>query len=94
MVILTPEQLAELPDKIRPRAIVALFTGMRRGEVLALRWSNVDLDGKVIRVREALEETKEHGIRFKATKTKERPSRHPSVRHRGRDAARAPQSRA
>jgi integrase len=75
MVILTPEQLADLPDrlagyKIRSRVIVALFTGMRRGEVLALRWRNVDLDGKIIRIREALEETKEHGVRFKSTKTK------------------------
>ena len=51
-------------------ALVSLFTGMRIGEVLALRWGRVDLDGKVIQVREALEETKAHGIRFKAPKTK------------------------
>lgn len=75
MVILTPEQLAGLPDRLAgyktfPRAIVVLFTGMRRGEVLAMRWRNVDLDSKVIRIREALEETKEHGIRFQGAKTK------------------------
>ena len=52
------------------QAIVALFTGMRLGEVLALRWLNVDLDGKVIRVREALEETKAHGLQVKAPKTR------------------------
>jgi integrase len=40
---------------------------MRRGELLALRWRNVDLDGKIIRVREALEETKT-GLRFKGPK--------------------------
>ena len=51
-------------------AMISLFTGMRLGEVLALRWSRVDLDRKVIQVREALEETKAHGIRFKAPKTK------------------------
>jgi len=51
-------------------AIVALFTGMRLGEVLALRWSNVDLDGKVIRVREALEQTKQFGVRFKPPKSR------------------------
>ena len=51
-------------------AMVALFTGMRLGEVLALRWSNVDLDGKVTRVREALEQTKQFGVRFKPPKSK------------------------
>src|ERR1700738_5328660 len=51
-------------------AIISLFTGMRLGEVLALRWGRVDLDRKVIEVREALEETKAHGIRFKGPKTK------------------------
>ena len=42
---------------------------MRLGEILALRWERVVLDGKVIQVREALEQTKAHGIRFKAAKT-------------------------
>ena len=50
--------------------MVALFTGMRRNEVLALNWGRVDLDRKVIKVREALEFTKKHGIRFKAPKSK------------------------
>jgi integrase len=51
-------------------AMISLFTGMRLGEVLALRWGRVDLDRKMIEVREALEETTAHGIRFKAPKTK------------------------
>jgi integrase len=51
-------------------AMIALFTGMRIGEILALRWEHVDLDRKMIRVREALEESKEHGARFKVPKTK------------------------
>jgi integrase len=51
-------------------AMVALFTGMRLGEVLALRWSHVNLDGKVLKVREALEQTQAHGIRFKPPKSK------------------------
>ncbi len=53
-------------------AMVSLFTGMRLGEVLALRWVHVDLDRGVIGVREALEHTRAHGIRFKA-KVKSRP---------------------
>ena len=51
-------------------AMLALFTGMRRNEVLALRWGRVDLDKGVIQVREALEATLAHGIRFKTPKSK------------------------
>jgi integrase len=49
-------------------AIVALYTGMRLGEVLALRWCHVDLDQAVANVCEALEETKRHGLRVKKPK--------------------------
>lgn len=78
MVILANEQVLALPAllegrRIRCRAIVALFTGVRRGELLALRWGNVDLDSnanRLIKIREALEQTKAHGVRFKAAKTK------------------------
>lgn len=56
--------------RLFPLAMIALFTGMRIGEVLALRWGRVDLDRKVIKVREAIEETKAHGIRLKTPKTK------------------------
>jgi integrase len=51
-------------------AMVSLFSGVRLSEALALRWSRVDLDGKVLKVREALEQTKAHGIRFKPPKSK------------------------
>jgi integrase len=38
--------------------------------LLALRWGNVDLDAKVIRIREAIEKTKGGGLRFKKPKSK------------------------
>ena len=56
--------------RLAPVAMVALFTGLRLSEVLALRWSRADLDRKVIEVREALEQTKTHGVRFKPAKTR------------------------
>jgi integrase len=48
--------------------LLAVATGMRRGEILALRWRSVDLDAGVVRVVASLEQTKA-GLRFKSTKT-------------------------
>jgi integrase len=50
-------------------ALLGLTTGMRRGELLALRWSDVDLKGATLRVTQSLEQTKP-GRRFKEPKTK------------------------
>jgi integrase len=52
-----------------PIVALALSTGLRRGELLALRWEDVDLDRATLRVERALEETTV-GLRFKAPKTK------------------------
>jgi integrase len=46
-----------------------LYCGLRRGEQLALKWANFDPDAKVIRVREAIEETRAGGITIKAPNT-------------------------
>ncbi|WP_094604741.1 Tyrosine recombinase XerC [Sporomusa silvacetica DSM 10669] len=35
-------------------AYVAAFTGMRRGEVLGLRWTDIDFSAKIIRVRQQI----------------------------------------
>lgn len=53
-----------------PVVILAASTGCRRGELLALRWKDLDPDRRTIRVERALEETKKHGVRFKSPKTK------------------------
>jgi integrase len=50
-------------------AALGLATGMRRGELLALRWQDVDLEGGKLRVERSLEQTKA-GLRFKSPKTK------------------------
>jgi integrase len=37
---------------------IALFSGLRRGELLALRWGDVDLEKQTVTVRQALQETR------------------------------------
>jgi integrase len=66
-----PAFLAKLKQSARlyVPAMLSLFAGLRRNEILALRWSNVDFDRKIIQVREALEQTDAHGIRFKSPKS-------------------------
>jgi integrase len=46
------------------------FTGMRRGEALALRWSNFNPVAKTLRIERALEYTSKHGLQFKEPKSK------------------------
>lgn len=53
---------------IGPAIVTAQGTGLRRGELLALRWGDVDLDRGVLTVRRAIDRT--DGIsRFKGPKT-------------------------
>ena len=73
MTTLSTDQAAQLLGRIRHTRVylpvlLALATGARRGEVLALRWRNVDLPRSTIRIVESLEQTKA-GLRFKAPKT-------------------------
>jgi integrase len=40
----------KLPDYLKPVVTLAYYTGCRRGEILGLRWEQVDLDGRRIRL--------------------------------------------
>ncbi len=48
--------------------LLAVMTGMRRGEILALRWQDTDLEKGQVAVRRSLEQTRD-GLRFKQPKT-------------------------
>ena len=70
----TIEQIAELLRYLEstPLAVPVMMkslTGLRRGEILALRWRNVDLEKGVAQIVEALVRDKEGNIFFKAPKT-------------------------
>ena len=53
---LTPQESEKLLTRVRNRRaktflMIALNTGLRRGEILGLRWTDVDFEKKIIRVR-------------------------------------------
>ena len=48
---------------------LVLRTGLRRGEILALRWTDLDLSRGTVTVQQSLEQTKA-GLRFKSPKSK------------------------
>ena len=57
-IALAPEQVRKLTDHLsepyKSMVLVAVLTGLRRGELFALRWGAVDFDRKVIQVRESV----------------------------------------
>jgi integrase len=67
------EETVELIEYLRFQpifipALLAALCGLRRGEICALRWGRLDLDGAQLSVVESLEQTKA-GLRFKAPKS-------------------------
>ena len=76
LTVLTAEQSARLLEDVAHTRVywpvlIALSTGMRRGEILALRWRNVDLDRALVTIVESLEQVggRRAGIRFKLPKS-------------------------
>jgi integrase len=72
--VLDQDQLTKLINGFKGSTLyeivcVAAFTGMRRGEVLALRWSDLNEVEKTLRIDRALEYTRRHGLAFKSPKT-------------------------
>jgi integrase len=53
--------LEKVPDRYKAFFYTAVFSGLRASELRGLRWSNVDLDTKVIRVREKADRFGEFG---------------------------------
>lgn len=74
ITILNEDQIGAILRKLEGRTlrpIVSFLLGMgaRRGEVLALRWKDIDFDKRLVRIERSVEQTKD-GLRFKSPKTK------------------------
>jgi integrase len=74
ITILTEDEIAAVLRRfegtsMRPIVSFLLGTGSRRGEVLALRWKDLDLEKGRARIERSLEQTK-GSLQFKSPKTK------------------------
>ena len=70
---LSPEQARALleaarGDRMEAMYVIAVHCGLRQGELLGLRWDDVDLEGGILQVRRTLSLTEEHGHVFEAPK--------------------------
>src|SRR5215204_2758994 len=72
---LTPEQAKHLlevaheaPDRLEALYVLAIHTGLRQGELLGLKWDDVDLDDGSVQVRRTLTITKSGPV-FTSPKT-------------------------
>ena len=73
VTVLDEDEIATLLAHLRGRwlympVLVAISTGMRRGELIALRWSDIDLSNGTLQVARSVEEL-DGELRFKAPKT-------------------------
>jgi integrase len=75
LIVIDAGQTSELLAGLRGTqfympAMISVTTGLRRGEVLALRWKNLNLESGSMIVRQSLEQTTKGGLRFKEPKSK------------------------
>jgi integrase len=73
-IALDPDQLRTLVEGFRgstlyPIVCVAAFTGARRNEILALRWSDLDPQAKTLRIERAIEHIYGEQIAIKGPKS-------------------------
>jgi len=67
MVALSQQQSLRLLE-LRLSVFLALTTGMRRGELLGLKWSDIDWDRRIVSVKRALKQSR-RGLELQRPKT-------------------------
>lgn len=71
--VLDAEQLRALVEGFRGSALFSIvatlaYTGARRNEALALRWSDLDVSARTLRIERAIDMTSLHGLGLKGPK--------------------------
>lgn len=51
--------LSNVNEKMKAFFAIGFYTGMRLGEILALKWDNIDIDNGIIKVKHSIREGKE-----------------------------------
>lgn len=64
------ELLEDQPVYYRTAVTVLLFTGMRRGELMGLVWSDIDFDNNTITIQRSMQYLPDTGVFISDTKTK------------------------
>ncbi|MDQ6853872.1 MAG: site-specific integrase [Actinomycetota bacterium] len=75
MQSLSPEQARRFlsvvrEDRLEALYVLAITTGMRQGELLGLRWRDVDLEGSSLRVTGSIQYVRGQGLRVSSPKTR------------------------
>jgi len=75
MQSLSPEQAQHFlgvvrADRLEALYVLAITTGMRQGELLGLRWRDIDLPGRSLRVTGSIQYIKGDGLRVSSPKTR------------------------
>ena len=73
-MVLDEDQLRTLVDGYRgsilfPIVAIGAFAGPRRNEILALRWCDLDVTKKTLRIERSIEKTDKYGLALKEPKT-------------------------
>lgn len=61
--------IAETPDEMQTAAMIMLYAGLRRGELIPLLWDDINFDKKTITVNKAVDLSDDKAV-LKGTKTK------------------------
>lgn len=64
------ESLEDAPPKYRAFCVLAIYSGLRRGELLGLEWKDLDFDNCILSIHQTLQYTKEKGCYLAPPKTK------------------------